>query len=75
MPASMETNSWFQEPFQYTELQCLSSRRLAFCLNVTNISCPLEQSQPTLKSHIPLLEHGWEFSSIYIIELSKAFWD
>ena len=65
MSASMETDAWFQGPFQDAEFQCPSSRRLVFCPNVSNISCPSEQSQPTLKSHIHFLERGWEFLSQY----------
>ena len=75
MSAEMETDAWFQGPFQDAELQCPNSRCLAFCPNVINISCPSEQSQPTLKSHIHLLEHGWEFLSLYSSELSTVFWD
>ena len=65
MSASMETDACFQGPFQDAEFQCPSSRRLVFCPNVSNISCPSEQSQPTLKSHIHFLERGWEFLSQY----------
>ena len=50
-------------------------KTLAFCPNVINISCPSEQSQSTLKSHIHLLEHGWEFLSLYNAQLSTVFWD
>ena len=50
-------------------------KMFSFCLNVTNISCPSEQPQPTLKSHIHLLEHGWEFLSLYNAQLSTVFWD
>ena len=35
----------------------------------------LRKTKPTLKSHVHLLERGWEFSSLYNIELSKVFWD